>query len=123
MYSKRLISFINHYHANDSVLFWPDLATVHYAGKIQQLLIDNGISYVQRGKNLPNVLQARPIETIRTLLKHKVYENNWVARNLDPLARRIPSKVKIDKKVVANMSLGVRKKLLRIYRKGVYSIC
>jgi adenylate cyclase len=70
------------------------------------------------------VPQARPIETIWTLLKEKVYENNWEAQTLDQLARRIATKVKeVDQKVVTNMLLGVKRKLLKIYRKGVYSIC
>lgn len=121
---KRLISFIDHYHAGDSVLFWPDLASAHYAHKVQQFLIDHGIPYVWRAKNSPNVPQARPIETIWTLLERKVYENNWKAQNLDQLARRIALKVReIGQTLVTNMILGVRKKLLKIYRKGVYSVC
>lgn len=121
---KRLIPFINDYHAGDSVLFWPDLASAHYAHEVQQFLVDHGIPYVQRGKNPPNVPQARPIETIWTVLEEKVYKDNWEAKNLDQLARRIALKVKeIDQTVVTDMILGVRKKLLKIYRKGVYSVC
>ncbi len=78
---KRLIPFINHYHADDSVLFWPNLATTHYVHEVQKLLANHGIPYVQREKDPLNVPQVRPIETIWTLLEQKVYENNWEAQN------------------------------------------
>lgn len=58
------------------------------------------------------------------LLAQKVYENNWQARNLKQLARRNLKKVKeLDQKLVTHMILSVKKKLLKIYRKDVYSIC
>jgi transposase len=121
---KRLIPLINQFHPNDSILFWPDLATAHYAQKVQQCLTDHGISYVQRRENPPNVPQARPIEKIWAQLKEKIYENNWEAQNLNQLARRILKKVKeFDQNVVTHMILSVKKNLLKIYRKGVYSIC
>jgi len=57
-------------------------------------------------------------------LEQKVYANNWQARNLNQLARRISKKAKeLDQKVVTHMILSVKKKLLKIYRKGLYSIC
>jgi hypothetical protein len=121
---KRLIPFINQFHPNDSILFWPDLATAHYAQEVQHCLADHGISYVQRGRNPPNVPQVRPIEKIWSLLGQKVYENNWEAQNLDQLARRISKKAKeLDQKVVTHMILSVKKNLLKIYREGAYSIC
>lgn len=121
---KRLIPFVNEFHSNDSILFWPDLATAHYAQQVQTCLKDHGISYVQRRKNPPNVPQARPIEKIWSLLEQKVYENNWQAENLDQLARRISKKVKeLDQKTVTDMISSVKSKLLKMYKKGVYSIC
>jgi hypothetical protein len=66
---KRLIPFINRYHVGDSVLFWPDLASAHYAREVQAFLTDHGVSYVKRGQNPPNVPQARPIEMIWSLLE------------------------------------------------------
>ena len=121
---KRLIPFINQFHPNDSILFWPDLATAHYAHEVQRCLTNHGISYVQKGRNPPNIPQARPIEKIWSLLEQKVYENNWEAQNLDQLAKRISKKAKeLDQKVVTHMISSVRKNLLKIYREGPYSIC
>lgn len=121
---KRLVPFINRYHDGDSVLFWPDLASARYAREVQAFLIDHDINYVQRGRNRPNVSQARPIETIWSLLEQKVYEHNWEAKNLDQLAKIITLKVKeLDQNIVTRMLLSVKQKLLKMYRKGVYSVC
>ena len=121
---KRLIPFIDRYHTGDSILFWPDLASAHYAHKVQAFLTAHRINYVTRERNPPNVPQARPIETIWTLLEQKMYENNWEAQNIDQLAKRIILKVKeLDQNVVKTMLEGVKKKLFTIYRKGTYSVC
>ena len=67
--------------------------------------------------------QVRPMETICTLLEQKVYERGWEAKNLDELAKRIILKTKeLDEKVVTKMMLGVRGKILKMYKKGVYNI-
>ncbi|CAF2970870.1 unnamed protein product [Rotaria sp. Silwood2] len=71
---KRLLPFINRHHKNDNILFWPDLASSHYSKQVQQFLQANQIKLVQRQENPPNVFQARPIETIWSLLEQKVYE-------------------------------------------------
>ena len=61
---KRLLAFINRHHKNDNVLFWADLASSHYSKQVQESLQANNIKFVQRQQNPPNILQARPIETI-----------------------------------------------------------
>ena len=55
---KRLLPFIEKYHRKDEVLFWPDLSSVHYANICQDWLKDNGIGYVSREDNPPNLPQA-----------------------------------------------------------------
>ena len=89
---KRLVPFINTNHNGDPVLFWSDLAGAHYS--------NHGIKYVKRSHNPPNVPQARPIETIWTLLEQKVYERGWEGKTLEQLAKRIVLKAKeIDQKL------------------------
>jgi hypothetical protein len=47
---------------------------------------------------------APTIETVWTLLKRKVYENNWEAKNLGVLARRIKQKSKeLDLKMLQRL--------------------
>lgn len=120
---KRLVPFIEKYHQSDSILFWPDLASAHYSKEVQAFLVTHGITCVKRSQNPPNVPQARPIETIWSLLEQKVYDQGWEAKNLDELAKRIILMAKhIDQNVVTKMILSVRKKLLKMYRDGVYSV-
>ena len=116
-------TFIEKHHHGDSILFWPDLASAHYSKEVQAFLVNHGITCVKRSQNSPNVPQARPIETIWSLLEQKVYDQGWEARNLDELAKRITLKAKdIDQNVVTKMILTVRGNLLKMYRNGVYSI-
>ena len=80
---KRLLPFIKHHHKHDNILFWPDFASSHYSKQVQDFLTVNQISFVQRQQNPPNVPQARPIETIWSLLKQKIYEGVWEVKNLN----------------------------------------
>ena len=76
-----------------------------------------------RKDNPPNVPQARPIETLWTVLERRVYENNWEAKNLDLLARRIRQKSKeFDQQMLQTMIEGVRRKLRLMWREGLYSV-
>ena len=115
---KRLLPFINHHHKNDNILFWPDLASSHYSKQGQEFLQTNNIKFVERQQNPPNVPQARPIETIWSLIEQKVYEGTWQAKNFEQLSRRVILKAKqLDQDLVTSMILDVRRKLLKIYKK------
>ena len=53
-----------------------------------------------------------------------VYAQNYQAKNLNQLARRIREKVKeLDKEMLRDMMLGVRSKLRKVWREGVFSTC
>jgi len=70
-------------------LFWPDLASSHYAKIVTEHFEAEGINYVLKKDNPPNVPEARPIEDFWGILKGKVYENNWKAEYLEKLEARI----------------------------------
>lgn len=54
--------FIEKYHNNGRYVFWPDMATLHYArGSIEAFECYN-ITYISRLDNVPNVPQLRSIE-------------------------------------------------------------
>jgi hypothetical protein len=57
----RLIPIINLHHKIDNVIFWPDLATIHYAKKVKSE-IEKEVSLVLKDENPPNVPHLRPIE-------------------------------------------------------------
>ena len=105
---KQLLPFIKYHHKGDNTLFWRDLASLHYSKQIQDFLMAYQINFVQRQQNPPNVPQARPIETVSSLLEQKVYEGAWKVKNLNQFARRIILKAKqLDENVVIHMILGV----------------
>ncbi|CAF5200458.1 unnamed protein product, partial [Rotaria magnacalcarata] len=88
----------------------------------RERLHEENVPLVARQDNPPNIPQARSIETVWALLKRKVYENNWKAKNLDALARRIKQKAKeFDQNMLQTMVEGVRTKLWAMWRDGLYS--
>ena len=50
-------------------MVWPDLAKAHYSNIVQQCLTEKNLPFVSRVDNPPNVPQARPIETVWTVLE------------------------------------------------------
>jgi len=85
----RLVSFIETYHKNDEIIFWPDLASSHYSNKVQEFLRSKNIDFVPKSRNIANVPELRPIEDFWSLLKREVYEKCWKAENLGQLKSRI----------------------------------
>jgi len=59
---KRLVPFIRKYHNIKDVLFWPDLATIHYQRGVQEWLRTNGIECVKKVDNPLNLPRCQPIE-------------------------------------------------------------
>jgi len=70
-------------------LFWPDLASSHYAKASLQKLDSLGIKYVTKESNPPNIPQLRKVETFWAHLKNKVYENNWTPKTGTQLINKI----------------------------------
>ena len=121
--NKRLLPFIAKYHSNGNYLFWPDLAKAHYSNIVQQYLTEKNLPFVSRVDNPPNVSQARSIETVWTVLERKIHENNWEAKNIDHLAKRIKQKAKeLDQEMLQGMIEDVGKKLRAMCRDGLYSV-
>ncbi|VEN60159.1 unnamed protein product, partial [Callosobruchus maculatus] len=50
----KLLNFINTYHAYDNIIFWPDLASSHYALRTRNWLEQHGMPFVPRNDNPPN---------------------------------------------------------------------
>ena len=80
--SKRLLPFIKQFHSDDNYVFWPDLASSHYAEASLDFMIENSINHVDKFDNPANLPEARPIEDLWSILKGKVYENGWEAKSL-----------------------------------------
>lgn len=119
----KLLHFLNTHHVNDNIMFWPDLASCHYAGVTRQWLNENNIDFVPKLDNPPNVPQARPIEEFWSILSRKVYDKGWEATNEDQLRRRVFQKIReIEPDLVQRMMGQVRRKLRLIEDNGPLSI-
>jgi hypothetical protein len=79
---KRLIPFIRQHHEQQNVLFWPDLATCHYANIVTSYLEEKGINIVTKESNPPNVPQARGIEMFWAACKRQYSSRPKEPKNL-----------------------------------------
>ena len=50
---QRFLPFIDKHYKNEEYLFWPDLASSHYANEVVAFLDDNNTKYVPKVKKLP----------------------------------------------------------------------
>ena len=79
MIKKRLIPFIEKHHSDGQYIFWPDLASSHYAKKVVEYMREKNVNFVQKEDNPANVPECCPIEDFWGILKVHVYKNNWKA--------------------------------------------
>ena len=66
-----LLPFIEKYNKEDKFMFWPDLASAHYAFLVQDWLNSKKIALVQKNLNSANLPKVRPIEHFWAFLKAK----------------------------------------------------
>lgn len=84
---KRLKPFIEKHHELNSILFWPDMASSHYASQVTTWLENEKIDFVAKNDNAPNVPQARPIERFWALCKKAYKKRAWPAKSLSSFKR------------------------------------
>lgn len=119
---KRLIPFIDKYHSNKNYVFWPDLASSHYANSVISHLREKKVVFVEKADNPPCVPELRPIENFWSILKGLVYEKGWEAKNYNDLKKRIRSCIKkVDLSLVHKMVSSVASKLDSVRRNGLAS--
>ena len=83
----RLIPFIKSQHNKEKVLFWPDLASSHYGHDVLRYLNENDVQFVDEEFNP----QARPIETLWSILKNMVYDEGWDIWYVISISRKLKS--------------------------------
>ena len=108
----RLLPFIKKHHSNGNYVFWPDLASSHYAEDSLDFMIENGINHVDKPDNPANCPELRPIENFWALIKAKVYEGGWEAENVEQLEQRIRLCMKnFDKSTIQRLVGSINKRL------------
>ena len=86
-------------------------------------LEQNGIAYVKKEENPPSAPQIRPIENYWGILKMKVYEGNWSAKNREALIRRIKMKQKeINQDIVIKMFEKLKQKVHNANQNGLSTL-
>ena len=81
------------------------------------------IQYIMKDIDPPNAPQIRPIENYWSILKQKVYENNWSAKNHDQLIKRIKlCEKKIEPSTYQNLFGGLKTKMRRALENGLESL-
>jgi hypothetical protein len=121
--NKRLIKFIEKHHSDGKYIFWPDLASSHYANATQAEYARLNIKVVPKTSNPPNVPQVRPIENFWAILKGRVYKNGWTAKNIEELVRKIMLELKkLPKTICQNLMSGLKTKVRKAADDGVLSV-
>ena len=117
---RRLIPFIKKYHSEDNIIFWPDLASSHYAETVLDFMIEENITYVEKYENPANLPECRPIELFWAALKRLVYAEGWQAKDTKQLELRIRYCIKqIDKNNLTALFDGMQRNLRKTCRYGV----
>ena len=71
-----LFPFLNENYPERDMIFWPDLASSHYAGKTLEFLEGAKVPVVARAMNPPCTPQLRPIEDLWGVIKQEVYKGS-----------------------------------------------
>ena len=65
---------------------------------------ESGLPYVLKNQNPPNAFYNRPIENFWSILKQKVYAENWSVKSREFLIRRIKKVIgEIDQDIIVKM--------------------
>ena len=120
---KRLIPFIRKNYPHDNYLFWPDLASSHYAEPVRKVYEKEKINVLPKNRNPPNVPQLRPIETFWANFKAVVYENGYQPKNIDELESKAKKAIKkFDEKYFERLMTDVRRTVRAAATKGPLSV-
>lgn len=112
---KTLLPFMR--KQNSPVIFWPDLASCHFAKEVKEWYEKEGVHVVPRECNPPNSPEIRPIEKYWAIVKRKLLEDGAVVDSI-PAFRRKWNKhaATISKKVVRKLMAGICSKVRRLIR-------
>ena len=120
---KRLLPFIKKHHSKKTVLFWPDMARIHYGKCVLNCLKDNQIDFVSWKDNAPAVPQARPIERYWSLCKRQYSKRSKEPKGLigfTKIWKNITNTV--SQTIAQSITNSMRRKLKLIGDKGVYAM-
>lgn len=106
------------YHQHDiPPLFWPDLATAHYAKETLDLMKANNVDFVEKEDNPPNCPQLRPIERYWANVKRYLQKNGQEAGNIADFKKMwAAASRKVSKDSVRKLMKNIRVKVRNFSR-------
>ena len=112
---KRLLPFIRSHRV--PVKFWPDLATIHYAGKTNRWYEENQVDVIPKVMNPPNCPQFRPIKRYWALVKRILIKNGGSSNDIKNFRQKWKNfSGKVSKETVHKLMSAIKKKLRKSLR-------
>lgn len=107
---KRLLPLIRKH--DKQVLFWPDLASCHYASSVLEWFREKNILFIEKTVNPPNCPEIRPIEKFWALMKAKLRKNVKPAEDLTQFKKDWNRVTKtVNESVVQNLMRHIKNKV------------
>ena len=97
---QKVAKFIESHHKNIKTVFWPDLASCHYAKASLAEMDRLKIAFVPKEENPPNTPQLRPIEDFWANLKRRVYGNNYRPKSVKKTYSENPFRAKTVSNII-----------------------
>lgn len=83
---NRVLPLIRSHHS--PVMFWPDLASIHYARATMDWFEANQVDVMPKSMNPPNCPKLRPIEEFWAIVKRKLKKNGGTAADTKQLREK-----------------------------------
>ena len=120
--AKRLLPFLKSKHNISNVIFWPDMAAIHYQSEVQEWLTSKGIEFVKKADNTPNCPQIRPIEKFWQFCKKDYSLLPTVCDSTEDMRKKWIKISENNSRIHGNaLMAGVRKKLRLVGKEGPFA--
>jgi transposase len=107
---KRLLPLIRSHE--DDVLFWPDLASCHYAKSSMEWYTSRNINIVPKEMNPANSPELRPIEEYWSIVKRNLKDTGLVVKTQEEFKRKwLWASTKVNSDLVQRLMSRVRGKV------------
>lgn len=115
---KRLLPLIRQH--NEPIIFWPDLASIHYSRMTLKWFDENGIQVVPKDSNPPNCPEFRPIERFWAIAKQFLKKSRGTITDEASMLRQWNrAAASIENSVVQKQMAAIKKKVRLFVRTGV----
>mgnify|MGYP005984040959 FL=1 len=98
-------------------LFWPDLASAHYANATLEFLTRKNIKFVVKEDNPPNCPELRPVERYWALVKKHLKKDGREAKTLEEFRKIwMTAARKVTENGVRRLMESIKSKVRKFYR-------